>query len=49
LPGRYANAATRTVAPIRRGRFSKPTSYKSDVSAGVQPRPISTAIRIRSE
>ena len=26
LPGRYANAATRTVAPMRRGRFSKPAN-----------------------
>ena len=28
LPGRYANAATRTVAPIRRGRFSDGHSFR---------------------
>ena len=46
LPGRYANAATRTVAPLRRGRFSDPTVNDA---ADAQPSPISTAIRIRSE
>ena len=39
-------AATRTVAPSRRGRFSDPGVNDS---AGAQPSPISTAIRIRSE
>ena len=39
-------AATRTVAPSRRGRFSDPTVNDS---ASAQPSPISTAIRIRSE
>jgi hypothetical protein len=37
---------TRTVAPSRRGRFSDPGANDS---AGAQPSPISTAIRIRSE
>jgi hypothetical protein len=38
--------ATRTVAPLRRGRFSDPTVNDA---ADAQPSPISTAIRIRSE
>jgi hypothetical protein len=43
-------AATRTVAPSRRGRFDDSSSIKSVIaSAGGQPSPISTAIRIRSE
>ena len=39
-------AATRTVAPSRRGRFSDPGVNDS---AGAQQSPISTAIRIKSE
>ena len=39
-------AATRSVAPSRRGRFS---GSGANDSAGAQPSPISTAIRIRSE
>jgi hypothetical protein len=44
-------AATRTVAPSRRGRFDDSSSVIKGViaSAGGQPSPISTAIRIRSE
>jgi hypothetical protein len=44
-------AATRTVAPSRRGRFGESSSVVQSVidSAGAQPSPISTAIRIRSE
>ena len=63
LPGRYANAATRTVAPCGAAGSANPRSLKkpkpgdacqpgrfaSDALAGVQPSPISTAIRIRSE
>ena len=41
-------AATRTVAPSRRGRFSLPNTDGCDTDGG-QPSPISTAIRIRSE
>jgi hypothetical protein len=44
-------AVTRTVAPSRRGRFddSSPVIKSVIDSAGGQPSPISTAMRIRSE
>ena len=45
-PDDRRTAATRTVAPSRRGRFSEPGMIDS---VGGQPSPISTAILIRSE
>src|SRR5215218_8833118 len=36
LPGRYANAATRTVAPMRRGRFSGPANRPTKLSLEVR-------------
>lgn len=48
LPGRSGELQRRErVAPTRRGRFS--VSCRAIDSAGAQPSPISTAIRIRSE
>ena len=39
-----ANGRADTARPVQQAH-----EFQSDVSAGVQPRPISTAIRIRSE
>ena len=48
-PGDARMAAARSAAPRKRGRFSLCCDSVFAESRGVQPSPISTAIRIRSE